>query len=128
MNDPPPCNFNRIISKPCSCFCHSLKMCMTFGRNPLFSQFELSPFLAQLLPKHIDPGYLVNATTPTILKLCRCFYQGVNICMTFCCNPKVNFCHIFHSCNMVNLGQLLPKLHWVSCERNFSYNYTCICF
>ena len=33
------------------------------------SQFELSHFLAQLLPKYIDTGYLVNATLPTILAI-----------------------------------------------------------
>ena len=32
-----------------------------------FSQFELSQFWAQLLPKHIDTGYVVNANPPTIL-------------------------------------------------------------
>ena len=25
------------------------------------------------------------------LKLCRCFYQGLKICMTFGCNPQINF-------------------------------------
>ena len=44
-----------------------------FGCNPqiiflfLSSQFELSDFLAQLLPTHIYTGYLVNATPPTSL-------------------------------------------------------------
>ena len=48
-------------------------MCMMFGCNPqiifwiLFLQFELSHYLAWLLPKHVDTGYLVNATPPTIL-------------------------------------------------------------
>ena len=33
----------------------------------LFLQFELSNVSAQLLPKHIDTGFIVNATPPTIL-------------------------------------------------------------
>ena len=33
----------------------------------VFMQFELSHFFTQLLQKHIDTGYLVNATPPTIL-------------------------------------------------------------
>ena len=47
-------------------------MSMSFGCNPQINlcrcfQFELSHFLAQLLPKYIDTGYLVNATAPSIL-------------------------------------------------------------
>ena len=47
-------------------------MCMRFSSNPqinfvFFSQFKLSRFLAQLLPKHINTGYLVKATPPPIL-------------------------------------------------------------
>ena len=47
-------------------------MCMRFGCIPQiifchFVLFELRSFLAQLLPKHIDTGYLKNATLPTIL-------------------------------------------------------------
>ena len=35
--------------------------------GPLVYYFELSHFWAQLLPKHIDSGKLVNATSPTII-------------------------------------------------------------
>ena len=38
-------------------------MCMTSDN---FSQFELSHFFDRHLPKHIDPGYIVNTTPPTI--------------------------------------------------------------
>ena len=43
---------------------------MTFAYNPqinyvTFLQFELI-FFVQPLPKHIDTGYLMNATPPTI--------------------------------------------------------------
>ena len=61
-----------------------------------FSLFEFSQFLAQLLPKHIDTGYLVKATPPTIsvvsfLKLFRCFCQGLKMCMWFGCHPQIIF-------------------------------------
>ena len=47
-------------------------MCMRFGFHPwinlsLFSLFELTFFLAQLLQKHIYTGYLVNVSPHTIL-------------------------------------------------------------
>ena len=47
-------------------------MCMEFGCNlqillVTFLQFELCHFCVRFLPKHIDTGYLGNATPPTIL-------------------------------------------------------------
>ena len=53
--------------------------------------------------------YFVSATPPTIfspilLKLYRCFCQGLKMCMTFGYNPQINFCHFFHSLNLVNFG------------------------
>ena len=48
-------------------------MCTRFGCNPqisfchFFYYFELSHFWAQLLPKDIDAGKLVKATSPTII-------------------------------------------------------------
>ena len=49
------------------------------------------------------------------------------MCMTFGYNPKINFCHFFHSLNLVIWAQLLLKLmdirYNVPCERNFSYNF-----
>ena len=55
-------------------------MCMTFGCNPqiIFCYFIRNSDLIILGIKHLDTGYLVNATRPTILarsflKLCRCF-------------------------------------------------------
>ena len=48
---------------------------------------------------------------PILLKLYRCFCQGLKMCMTFGYNPQINFCHIFHSLNLVIFrAQLLLKL------------------
>ena len=75
----------------------------------LFSQFELSHFWTQLLLKLMDIRYLVSATPPIIfvpilLKLHRCFCQGLKMCMTFGYNPQNKFCHFFHSLNLVIFG------------------------
>ena len=34
-------------------------------------------------------------------KLCRCFCQGLNMCMTFGCNPRIYFLYIFCSLNFI---------------------------
>ena len=41
---------------------------------------------------------------PILLKLYRCFCQGLKMCMTFGYNPQINFCHFFHSLNLVIFG------------------------
>ena len=41
---------------------------------------------------------------PILLKLYRCFCQGLKMCMTFGYNPRINFCHFFHSLNLVIFG------------------------
>ena len=56
------------------------------------------------------------------LTLCRCFCLGLKICMTFCCNPRINFCCFFRSLNLVIFG-LKSFRHWVSCERKSSYSF-----
>ena len=54
------------------------------------------------------------------LKLCRCFYQGLKMCMTLCSNPK-SILSLFCSSDLVILG-LKAFRHWVSCECNSSYS------
>ena len=85
---------------------------------------------------------------PILLKLYRRFCQGLKMCMIFAYNPQINFCHFFHSLNLVIFGlsyyrslwtsgtlwaQLLQSflgsatteayVHQVPCERNSSYNF-----
>ena len=45
---------------------------------------------------------------PILLKLYRCFCQGLKMCMTFGYSPKINFCHFFHSLNLVIFGLCAP--------------------
>ena len=51
------------------------------------------------------------------------FYQGLKMCMTFCCNHHINFCPFFRNSDLVILG-LKTFRHWVSCERNSSYSFS----
>ena len=65
-------------------------MGMTFGCNPQIIVLFLSQYLGL---KYLDTGYLVNATTPTVLdgsffKLSRCFCLSLKMCMPFGCNPN----------------------------------------
>ena len=70
-------SFILILLKLHRCFGHGLKICMWFGYNPqiifyhFFCYFNLGIFLAFLLSKLMDTGYLVCATPPTVL--CRFF-------------------------------------------------------
>ena len=54
-------------------FEHGLKICMWFGYNPqiifyhFFRKLNLAIFLAFLLSKSMDSGYLVCASPPTVL-------------------------------------------------------------
>ena len=63
---------------------------------------------------------------PNLLKLYRCFCQGLKMCMAFGYNLQFNFCHFFHSLNLVIFGLSYPTEaygHQVPCERNSSYNF-----
>ena len=44
------------------------------------------------------------------------------MCMAFGCNPQIQFCYIFRSLNLISFYQSI--MHWVSCERTSSYNFT----
>ena len=69
-------------------------MCIAFCH--FFGSLNLVIFIFGL--KHIGTGYIVNATPPTVLAVsflnfAGCFCQGLKMCMTFGCNPQINFCH-----------------------------------
>ena len=96
-------------------------MCMGFCCNPQlylspFSQFERSHFWLDFYQSILDTGYLINYERNSynlrwiFLELCRCFCEGLKICMTFACNPQINFCHFLSSLNLVIvLAQLLSN-------------------
>ena len=59
---------------------------------------------------------------PDLFETCRCFCQGLKMCMPFCCNPQI----FFHClCSSDFLG-LTAFRHWKSCECNSSYRFSLI--
>ena len=82
-------------------------MCMNFGCNPqinfyhFFCSVDLVIFGLKAFRlsfsglKHLDTGYLVNATPPTvypdIFETLQVFCQGLKMCMTLGCNPWIIF-------------------------------------
>ena len=108
---------------------------LRFGCNPqiiflsLFSQFELSHFLGSTSTKiYIDNWYLVNTTPQIILKLWRCFCEGLKMCMRFGCNPQIFFVTFSQFELKSILGSTSTKAyrHWVSSELSSSYNFSSI--
>ena len=117
-------NFIPIFLKLCTCFCHSLEMCMWFGYNPcinfcpFFHFVNLVIFWSQILWKCIDSGYHVSATPYTasclsLFNFAHLFVHGLKMCMWFGFNPAVNFCH-FSTLLTCHFSQVRHQLHWSS--------------
>ena len=80
--------------------------------------------------KHIYTGCLVNLTPPTILP--RSFLNVSVVSVKFFmhdigCKPQMQFCHIIQRLNLNSFSTKAYR-HWVSYERNSSYNFTWIFF
>ena len=103
-----PCGLNSsysfppVVLKLCRCFQHEMKMCMWFGYNTsiIFSHFfcfmNLVSFFDMKCCQSVwTVGILwVNSSysfPPIVLKLCRCFLNGMKMCMRFWCNPLIFF-------------------------------------
>ena len=110
-------NFIPMFLKHCTCFLHSLEMCMWFGYNPcinfchFFYFVNFVIFWLQILWKCIDSGYLVSATPYTIPILSSCnfahlFFHGLKMCMWF----GFNFCH-FSTLLFFSFSQVQNQLH-----------------
>ena len=112
--------FCHIFLKLCMCFRQCLKMCMTIGCNPRLHWEYLAVRTTWFLGfKHLDTGYLVNATPPTVLAwsfytLHVFWWLMSEVCITFDCNPQINFCHCKWSSKLVIVG-LKAFRHWVTC-------------
>ena len=77
---------------------------------------------------------IFKTQTPTVLArfflLFRCICQGLKMCMTFGCNPQINFCHFLGSSGLVIFGFTAFR-HWVSCEcisYRFSWIFLKLCW
>ena len=80
------------------CPCPSVRACICASVRPSFKW---------VLCEHNSSYNFI----PILLKLYRWFCQGLKMCMTFGYNPQINFCHFFHSLNLVIFwAQLLLKL------------------
>ena len=81
-----------------------------FFQNPeiifynFFRIFNLDIFLVLILQKCIGSRYLVPITPTSfkliLLKLYRCFKDGLKICMCFFQNPEIIFYHFLHILNL----------------------------
>ena len=126
-------NFIPIFLKLCTCFLHGLKICMWFGYNPCINFchfFYFVIFWPQILWKCIDSGYLVSATSHTILyrsfwNLAHAFSmvwryaRGLNII------PKLIFV-TFSTSWTLSLSDLRfceVYRQWLPCKRNSIYNF-----
>ena len=101
-------------------------MCMTFGCNAQINFCHFWPYSAyQFLSLFCSSDLIIfglkafrrwiscecNSSysfTPIFLKLCICFCQGLEMCMTFGCNPQMNFCYFFCSSDL----NILSLKHW----------------
>ena len=103
-------SFRPILLKLYRCFKDGLKICILFFLNPeiifyyFFPIFNLDIFRALILQICIWSMYLVSATPPVfwriLLKLYRCFKDGLKICILFFQNPEIIFYHFFRIFNL----------------------------
>ena len=104
-------SFSRNFLKRCMHFCQGLKMCMPFACYPqmhfghFFRSSDLINFGLQAFSHWVSCERDFSFSFTQILsKRCRCFCQGLKMCVTFGCNPQINFCHLFHSSDLVIFG------------------------
>ena len=93
-------------------------MCMQFGYYIIltlifvtFSQFELSHFWAQLVPKVSCERNSYNFNR-ILLKLCRCFFSRFeDVHDVRLCSPQIIFVSFFAVChlNLVNFGSTFTE-------------------
>ena len=95
-------NFIPIVMKLCTCFRHSIEMCIRFGYNPwinfchFFPLCELCHFLTSDSMKVYRQWLSASLYTISCLSFCNfanLFFHGLKMCMWFGFNPGVNFCH-----------------------------------
>ena len=100
-------SFWRILLKLCSCFQDGLKICILFSQDPeiIFLHFNLDIFSSlyatdmyrEYMPCIGNPAYSFR---PILLKLYRCFKDGLKICILFFQNPEIIFYHFFRIFNL----------------------------
>ena len=96
-------NFILIFLQLCTCFLHSLKMCMCFSYNPchiffchfctFWTLFFWPQMYRQWVPCDCNFSYSFK---PVFLKLCTCFLPCLQKCTWFWYDFLIYFCHFFH--------------------------------
>ena len=98
-------------------FQDGLKICMWFFQNPeiifyhFFRIFNLDIFLSSNTTEDYReqvpcPLNSSHSFWPILLKLYRCFKDGLKICMWFFQNPEINF---YYGLDILNQGSGKPE-------------------
>ena len=104
-------SFWRILLKLYRCFKDGLKICILFFQNPeiiflsLFTHFQLrhfsSPYTTDMYMEYVPCiGNSSYSFWRILLKLYRCFKDGLEICILFFQNPEIIFYHFFRIFNL----------------------------
>ena len=96
-------SFWRILLKLYRCFKDGLKICILFFQNPeiifyhFFPIFNLDIFRALILQMYMEYVPCIGNSSYSfwriLLKLYRCFKDGLKICILFFQNPEIIFYH-----------------------------------
>ena len=136
-------SFPPIVLKPFRCFLHEMKMCMWFGYYHFLSLFLLCELFSvwnavKVYREWVHCGHNSSYRFPPIvLKHCRCFQHGMELCMWFWYNTLINFPHFFCFVNLVSFftwNAIKLYRQWVPCGCNSSYSFPpivlkrCRCF
>ena len=103
-------SFWRILLKLYRCFKDGLKICILFFQNPeiifyhFFPIFNLDIFRALILQMYMEYVPCIGNSSYSfwriLLKLYRCFKDGLKICILFFQNPEIIFYHFLRIFNL----------------------------
>ena len=128
-------SFWRILLKLYRCFKDGLKICILFFQNPeiifyhFFPIFNLDIFRALILQICIWSYPCIGNSSYSfwriLLKLYRCFKDGLKICILFFQNPEIIFYHFFPIFNLDIFRALILQICIWSypCIGNSSYSF-----
>ena len=124
-------SFRPILLKLYRCFKDGLKICILFFQNPeiifyhFFPIFNLDIFRAFILYMEYVPciGNSSYSFWRILLKLYRCFKDGLKICILFFQNPEIIFYHFFPIFNLDIFRAFILYMEYVPCIGNSSYSF-----
>ena len=130
-------SFRPILLKLYRCFKDGLKICILFCQNPeiifyhFFRIFNLrhfsSPYTTDMYMEYVPCiGNSSYSFWRILLKLYRCFKDGLKICILFCQNPEIIFYHFFRIFNLRHFSSPYTAdmyMEYVPCIGNSSYSF-----